>query len=243
MTWKPAISTAFLCRWWSSRDNQPIQAIVAHGTQGTDSRAYLARGGDRPDGSDRKVSIHALIRKDGTIYDMLPADLAAHHAGSAVWRHFRPGQINVNQVTLGFELENRQDGHDPYTDPQLYSMGWLINRWRAQLGALPLLRHGDIDPSRRKDPVGLSVADMERWCLLAAQKQAGSDPWAAWGAAFPLPAEQRGFGIPQTWLKHTWLGAATGDEQAIDGAVLRAFANGWILYSLRSNTAQAIKRF
>lgn len=70
------------------------------------------------------------------------------------------------------------------------------------------------------------------------------EPWAAWGAAFPLPAEQRGFGIPQHWLTNLWLGACTGNEQQLDtGTVVRSFANGWILYSLRSNTAQAIKRF
>jgi hypothetical protein len=166
-------------RWQSSRDGRAPLAIVAHGTGGTDSRAYLKRGGDLADGSDRKVSIQVLIQKDGTIYRMVADEQAAHHAGGIV---LPDGTISsaltlagqtyrghrINQVTLGFELENLQNGKDPYTDAQLWSMGWQIARWRSRYGALPLVRHATLDPKRRRDPYGLTVATMELWATRAA---------------------------------------------------------------------------
>lgn len=153
--------------WSTSRGAQAIVAIIAHGTVGRDSRAYLSRGGDLPDGSDKQVSIHVLIQKDGTIYRYVPDSKGANHAGfgtmPAPW-----AKINPNRCTLGFELENLQDGRDPYTDAQLLSMGWQINSWRATFGALPILRHAQIDAARRKDTVGLSVNEIESWCIKAA---------------------------------------------------------------------------
>lgn len=148
--------------WSTARKGNAIVAIVAHGTAGTDSRAYLARGGELADGSDRKVSIHILIQKDGAIYRYVPDELGANHAGYGTmpppWRG-----INPNLCTLGFELENLQDGKDPYPTAQLTAMAWQINQWRAKHGPLPIYRHADIDPHRRSDTVGLSVDEMEAW--------------------------------------------------------------------------------
>jgi hypothetical protein len=155
--------------WSTPRGGRKIEAIIAHGTVGTDSRAYLSRGGDLPDGSDKRVSIHVLIPKAGDpIYRYVPDAVGANHAG---FGHMpaRFTQVNPNLITLGFELENLQDGKDPYPDSQLLAMGWQINAWRKAYGYLPVLRHTDIDPPPRKyDTVGLSVAQIEQWCVKAA---------------------------------------------------------------------------
>src|SRR5258706_14697939 len=71
--------------WSSPRNGQPIRCIIAHDTErkndDSNSISYLQRGGSSLDGSDRKVSIHALIEPDGTIYQMVTDRLAANHAG------------------------------------------------------------------------------------------------------------------------------------------------------------------
>ena len=174
----PPINYDYPARWQSSRDGAPIVAIIAHGTGGTDSRKYLQRGGDLPDGSDKKVSIHVLIQKDGTIYRQVDDARTANHAGGVLvggvfssvltvaGQTYRGQQ--VNRHTLGFELENLQNGKDPYTDAQLWSMGWQIARWRARYGQLPLFRHATVDPTRRRDPYNLTVATMELWARRAA---------------------------------------------------------------------------
>lgn len=148
---------------YTDRGGHDIVAIVAHSTVGRDSRNYLATGGGRG------VSIHALFWYDGTIYEYVPDSIGANHAGFGTmpepW-----SSIPVNQCTLGFELENPSDGKsilEPYPTAQLLAMGWWINGKRQLHGNIPILRHGDIDPKRRSDPVGLSVADIERWCARA----------------------------------------------------------------------------
>ena len=176
---QPPINHDYPANWHGSRDGAPIVAIIAHGTGGTDSRNYLQRGGDASDGSDRKVSIHTLIEKDGTIDRMVPDERVANHAGGVLRngvyssvltigaRTFRGAQVNLH--TLGFELENLQDGRDPYPEAQLLSMGWQIHRWRSRWGAaLPIVRHAAIDKHRRSDTVGLTVATMELWVARAA---------------------------------------------------------------------------
>ena len=164
--------------WWTDRAGQAIVAIVVHNTEGTDSRAYLARGGELPDGSDRKVSVHALIRKDGTLYRSVPDARGANHAGFGTMPPGLP-QLNPNRCTLGIELENRSDGrsiHDPYTDAQLLTLGWEINRIRAQYGPMPIFRHADLDPKRRRDTADLTIDEMEAWARKAALAPIPADP-------------------------------------------------------------------
>lgn len=162
---------------WSSRGGSAILAIVGHGTGGSDSLDYLTENA-------RKVSIPYLIARDGTIYHMVSDDRAANHAGAATSTLIVGGKTykggRVNQVTTGFELESLQeDKPSDYTEQQLLSMGWLINDMRRRLGALPLVRHGTLDPTRRSDPVGLSVSSMEKWAAKAALHFAPSDPLRA----------------------------------------------------------------
>lgn len=211
--------------WSTPRRGNPIVAIVAHGTVGTDSRAYLSRGGDLPDGSDRKVSIHVLIQKSGTIYRYVPDNLGANHAGFGVMPKPHQG-INPNLVTLGFELENLQNGRDPYTDEQLLAMGWQINQWRQLYGPLPILRHADIDPTRRSDTVGLSVSDMERWAVKAAEYY-GADLFAGWGSVDKPFGAAANFAIPQMWLKNQeQLGRCIRGERYDINNVSRALFEG-----------------
>jgi N-acetyl-anhydromuramyl-L-alanine amidase AmpD len=91
--------------WSIDRASAPVVAIIAHNTVGTDSRAYLSRGGDKPDGSDRMVSIHSLIRKDGILYRYVPDERGANHAGYGKMPAGFP-RLNPNRTTIGFELEN-----------------------------------------------------------------------------------------------------------------------------------------
>lgn len=82
-------------------------------------------------------------------------------------------------------------------------------------------------PERYADAVIRSVL---RW-------QAESDPWAAWGDAYPLPAEQRGFAIPAMWRKVGGLGAAASDEIPLDGGAMRVFVHGVIVWRAADDRA------
>jgi hypothetical protein len=211
--------------WHSDRHGVTPKFIVAHGTAGIDSVAYLQRGGEKKDGSDRKVSIHVLIAKDGTIYRMVPDERVANHAGYGRvvinGKTYQSDGVNCNVASLGFELENLQNGKDPYSRNQLLSMGLVIGSWREKYTHLPIVRHGDIDPRRRKDPVGLSVLEIEQWVAEASVVFSPSIPsreatdlleqrWSLWGQKHPLDRAARGFGTPKLWYANAdKLGAAT----------------------------------
>lgn len=233
----PHINTSHPAQYFADRQGQQILAIVAHGTVGTNSIDYLQSGGGR------MVSIHRLIEKDGTQYDMVPERYGANHAGFSTWvyegKTYSQNGINVNQVTLGFELENLQDGKDPYTQDQLLSMGWLVNYWRAKYSHIPILRHADIDPTRRSDTVGLSVPQIETWAYKAAAMT--QDVWSLWGNLFPLDPIQHNWGIPQTWVKSAAVFGRAVSNPVYDGRgtgnCMQMFEGGVIIYRAAAGKA------
>lgn len=164
--------------WHISRAGQKIQIIVAHDTErptdASNSIAYLQRGGALPDGSDRGVSIHALIELDGTIYEMVADELGANHAGYSKITlgnvtYAKDAKYNVNHISLGFELEyTKAPSNDPYPQQQLLSMGWWINQKRALHGQIPIVLHATIDTQGKTDTRNLSVETIEYWCIQAA---------------------------------------------------------------------------
>lgn len=159
----------------SPRGSARVWAIVVHATAGTDSRAWLQRN---PNG----VSAHALISRDGTVYRMVPDDRAAHHVGYSrivvggriITRSTQP---NPNQVTLGVELENRNDGREPYPPAQLAALGWLLAGWSTAYPDARLVLHREIDTQGKSDPAGL------QWPAI----HAAMAPWLV-APAPPAPA-------------------------------------------------------
>lgn len=100
-------------------------------------------------GPGRRVSAHALIRRDGQIVQYVPFGERAWHAGTSEYQ----GRVACNDFSIGIELE----GADliPYTEPQYPSLAALI---RALLAAYPTLSrerivgHSDVAPGRKTDP-------------------------------------------------------------------------------------------
>lgn len=244
---------------YKSPRTHPIVMIVAHATVGWDSRSYLQNGG----GITRKVSCHCLVQKfpravkdtvdvgDGTflgngavVYRMVPDNMVANHAGFSTARvngiTYHPNGINVNQVSLGVEIENLQNGNDPYSEDQLLAFGWVCWNWRNLWGPIPVLRHGDIDPTRRSDPIGLSVESIEYW-IDQAGKLVMSDKWLLWGNRFPLRKE---WAIPKAWYNRAEaLGMPLTDEIYPNISFpfsVQFFERGVCIYSGKVNKARAL---
>ena len=66
-----------------------------------------------------KVSANYLIRRDGTIIELVPEGYRSHHAGKSIMN----GREGCNSFTIGVELEGGTDF--PYTDEQMLSLGTL----------------------------------------------------------------------------------------------------------------------
>lgn len=134
-----------------------IKYIIIHTTEGIDSRKWLSTD------HNSMVSAHRLIQrypynpntKMGGHYKILPDTYVANHAGHGTINIYNPNTgsyiRNLNYVSLGIELE--RFGSQPITVYQYDQCAAMCCEWIGLYGYLPILRHQDVDPSRRTDPV------------------------------------------------------------------------------------------
>lgn len=127
-----------------------IECVVLHATE-DDGNEAAAEDWMRNPAS--QVSAHLHIRRDGTTVRLVPDARRAWHAGTSRWR----GRVGVNAFSLGWELANRNDGREPYTEAQ-YAVLAVLGAHYARQG-LPLdafVSHAEValPPGRKSDPAG-----------------------------------------------------------------------------------------
>ncbi|HWQ11922.1 MAG TPA: N-acetylmuramoyl-L-alanine amidase, partial [Roseiflexaceae bacterium] len=131
------------------RGRRAVTMIVIHATAGSarSALAWLTNPAAR-------VSAHYLIDKGGRIFQLVPDELAAWHAGRAAWR----GETAINEVSIGIELENANTGRDPYPPEQVDALVELVREKVRQHRILPenVVRHLDVamPRGRKRDPAG-----------------------------------------------------------------------------------------
>jgi N-acetylmuramoyl-L-alanine amidase len=128
------------------------------------------------------VSAHYLIGADGHIYQLVADQLRAWQAGPGRW-----GTItDLNSASIGIELDN--DGHSPFTQPQIDSLLRLLTELteRLHIPRTQIIGHQDLAPTRRGDPgplfpwSQLAAAGFGRWPQGdLVDPPAGFDPWMA----------------------------------------------------------------
>jgi N-acetylmuramoyl-L-alanine amidase len=107
-----------------------------------------------------QVSAHYLLFEDGRIFQMVPENRRAWHAGRSAWQ----GETDMNSRSIGIEIVN--PGHDltvegpfpplgpAYPDMQIAALIVLlrdiVTRWN--IPARRILAHSDIAPGRKIDP-------------------------------------------------------------------------------------------
>jgi N-acetylmuramoyl-L-alanine amidase len=138
----------------STRNGRAISMLVIHATAGSarGALAWLTTPHSR-------VSSHYLIERGGHIYQLVPDERAAWHAGRASWQ----GETAINEISLGIELENANDGRDPYPVEQIDALLELAAEKVAQYRIAPnmVVRHLDIamPKGRKTDPAGFPWAE------------------------------------------------------------------------------------
>ena len=140
----------------SARATNVIRAIVLHSTadRGNESGAegWLTN-------KDSGVSAHLHIRRDGTVTRFVPDAAKAWHAGKSEWN----GLADVNQFSLGWEIANRNDGQEAYTEAQYKTLAQLAVHYCKQ--GMPLdafTSHAEVarPKGRKNDPF---LFDWERF--------------------------------------------------------------------------------
>lgn len=171
-----------LAEWRGSpnHDIRRAQYIVLHQTEMDSAAAALLTLRTR--NSQGRVSAHYLIGEDGRLYQLVPEDARAWHAGASRWS----GLADLNSASIGIELDN--DGDSPFSEPQLQTLLRLLADITARLDIAPhrVIGHGDIAPTRKRDPGvlfpwrRLAEAGFGLWPnATSAPPPAGFDPWAA----------------------------------------------------------------
>lgn len=129
-----------------------IKYLIIHSTGGTAKSciSWLTN-------PEAKVSAHYLIDKAGAVYQFADEKLITWHAGKSSWGT----DEGLNKFSIGIELENLNNGVDEYSIEQICVAVWLSKRICAshQIPIENVLRHLDIAPGRKSDPVNFPWTD------------------------------------------------------------------------------------
>ena len=121
----------------------------------------------------QEVSAHYLISASGAVFQLVPEELRAWHAGAGRW-----GDVtDVNSRSIGIELANT--GATPFAAPQMLALEELLSGilGRHKIRPERVIAHSDMAPARKSDP-----GPKFDWRRLAAQRlavwphQAGKPP-------------------------------------------------------------------
>lgn len=130
------------------RGDTPIRLIVLHATADRGNEEGAESWMQNP-GS--QVSAHLLIRRDGSVTRLVPDQRRAWHAGHGDW----PGVEDINSASLGWEIANRNDGREEYTEAQYQAVAHLLRHYLPQgLTRSDVVGHHMVDPRRKTDPDG-----------------------------------------------------------------------------------------
>lgn len=160
-----------------SNRNSEVFCSIVHFTAGGSTRGTLSWLANR----DSKVSAHAVIGRQGGIYEMVDLDKAAWHAGRAK----SPFGTNVNSHSIGIELCNwgllikegdkfftnvgrsfqpykgpepvliGEEWWEPYDERQLQALERYLKSLKDRgypLAAKNLFGHNEVSPGRKIDP-------------------------------------------------------------------------------------------
>ena len=114
----------------------------------------------------RRVSAHALIRRDGQVIQYVPFGSRAWHAGQSEYQ----GRKSCNDFSIGIELEGTDD--IPYTDQQYEQLASVVRALLTTYTTLStqhITGHSDIAPVRKTDPG--PVFDWQRFRSLCSKQQ------------------------------------------------------------------------
>ncbi len=132
---------------FNKRISNKINLIIIHYTalkSINESIEYLCAKKNR-------VSAHYLISKTGAIYNLVPENQRAWHAGESYWK----GEKDINSQSIGIELDYLPlKNHNKYTKELINSLIKLLKLLIKKYKIKPhnILGHSDVAPYRKIDP-------------------------------------------------------------------------------------------
>ena len=163
-----------------------IQGIVLHATADEGDEALALQWMRSP---RSRVSCHLMVSRGGQVTRLVGDQQRAWHAGVSWWR----GTSDVNSVTLGIEIANRNDG-EPYTDAQYFRVAEIVAHYcRQGLSLDDVVSHQEVAEGRRTDPFGW---DWDRFRAMVQQRLRPVNDVPLLAAAPTPPLLPRGKTVP-----------------------------------------------
>ena len=207
----------------------PVDILLLHYTGMQSATAAIERLRDPV----AHVSSHYVVEEDGLVWQLVPEQRRAWHAGVSHWR----GHAGLNDRSVGIEIVNpgHEWGYRPFPALQMAAVCELcvgILR-RHPIPARNVIGHSDVAPDRKEDP-----GELFDWHGLAANgvgvwPAAGSEPvtdvMAALGSVgyrTDLPSEITLRAFQRHWRPERVDGVADAGTREKLGAMLNYLAEG-----------------
>jgi hypothetical protein len=142
-----------------------IEGIVLHATadEGAESVSLSWLRSPRS-----QASCHLFVSRAGRVTRLVGDRHRAWHAGQSWWR----GTSDVNSITLGIEIANRNDG-EPFRHAQYRQVAAIVAHYcRQGLSLDDVVSHGEIAGGRKSDPFGW---DWDRFRALVQRQLRAAD--------------------------------------------------------------------
>ena len=203
-------------------------AIVLHATVGEagPSLNWLAN-------PNSGVSIHYLIDRAGTVYQMVSESLRAWHAGPS----FYNGLSDWNNFSVGIEMVNHNDGVDPYDPPLIEACRklciYLVSKYRIEPDMI--VTHAMISGplTGKSDPKGFPLEEFIMSLASEIPQEVITAAWMAIGiaynpeAALLQKAKELGLGRPVTNELRTVVNGVRWAFQGFEQGILATEEGNW----------------
>jgi len=133
---------------FGSRGSDQVELLILHHTATPSTQVALDTLTDTK--TSNRVSAHYLISPEGKIYQLVDEKNSAWHGGRSFWQGFR----DVNTVSIGIEIQNRDGNFYDYPPAQKDAILALTKDivQRRRIRVLHVIGHSDIAPNRKDDP-------------------------------------------------------------------------------------------
>ena len=187
-------------------NDTPIDILIMHYTGMQTGAAAVARLCD----PSARVSAHYTVDEDGTIFNHVPEDCRAWHAGVSYWA----GARDINGRSIGIEIVNpgHEFGYRSFPDAQIEAVIRLSQEIVARHGIPPerVLGHSDVAPARKTDPGelfpwgALALAGVGLWPQTRRRelKVAFEDGLRAFGYGLPPEIDVQASTVIEAFQRH-----------------------------------------
>ena len=132
---------------YNRRKAAKIKYIILHYTALSDAKNAIAFLCNK----ENKVSCHYLISQTGDVYNLVPEDMRAWHAGLSKWEE----DHDINSLSIGIELDFSFNSSNNKYSPRLISSLIKLLKYisiKYNISNKYILGHSDIAPLRKIDP-------------------------------------------------------------------------------------------